>query len=207
MNGSMGRFRIPGMMEDINIEEIISRSKRVPVKPKPKPKPKPETEPKKKNKALLAFLCVVLIFSGIGVFWFYERFVPNKEYACFDTNILKKASIDNETAKIHNSNCFKRFLALSENDFENKLRSWTEEDNSLILEAGDFHNPGYLTSFLKQLRPSDKPDALSASWYYAKAYNLDIEEAAEKLNDLCQNTEDLFDRTMIETDCGLIANE
>ena len=98
-------------------------------------------------------------------------------------------------------------MELSENEFKNKLRNWAEEDNSLILEAGDFHNPGNLTSFLKQLRPSDEPDALSASWYYAKAYNLDIEEAAEKLKDLCQNTEDLFDRAMIETDCGLIANE
>ena len=85
--------------------------------------------------------------------------------------------------------------------------SLREEDSSLILEAGDFHNPGNLTSFLKQLRPSDKPDALSASWYYAKAYNLDIEEAAEKLKNLCQNTEDLFDRAMIETDCDLISNE
>jgi ribosomal protein L12E/L44/L45/RPP1/RPP2 len=46
MNGSMGRFRIPGMMEDINIEEIISRSKRAPVKPKPKPKAKVVKTPK-----------------------------------------------------------------------------------------------------------------------------------------------------------------
>ena len=50
MNGSMGRFRIPGMMEDINIEEIISRSKRAPVKPKPKPKPKPKAKAKPKPK-------------------------------------------------------------------------------------------------------------------------------------------------------------
>ena len=46
----MGRFRIPGMMEDINIEEIISRSKRAPVKPKPKPKPKPKAKAKPKPK-------------------------------------------------------------------------------------------------------------------------------------------------------------
>ena len=56
--GNMSGFRLPSMMEDINIEEIIAQSKRAPAKPKPKTKakakpvvkakakPKPPTKPR-----------------------------------------------------------------------------------------------------------------------------------------------------------------
>jgi len=47
MNGRMTRFRIPRMMEDINIEELMSR---VPAVKKTKPKPKPKTKAKAKPK-------------------------------------------------------------------------------------------------------------------------------------------------------------
>ena len=56
--GDMSGFRLPGMIDDINIEEIIAQSKRAPAKPKPKTKakakpvvkakakPKPPTKPR-----------------------------------------------------------------------------------------------------------------------------------------------------------------
>jgi len=48
MNGRMTRFRIPGMMEDINIEELMSR---VPAVKKTKPKPKTKAKAKPVAKA------------------------------------------------------------------------------------------------------------------------------------------------------------
>ena len=49
--GNMSGFRLPSMMEDINIEEIVSRSKRAPAKPKPKTKAKTKAKAKPVVKA------------------------------------------------------------------------------------------------------------------------------------------------------------
>ena len=76
----------------------------------------------------------------------------------------------------------------------------------MLIDAGNYHNPNDLESFLKKLRPADEAKASTAAWFYKKALELGNEEAENNLKNLCEATEDPLERLLID-DCGIIADE